>query len=177
MFALELYDTSTWSASAFRFIKPICASSLHSQVRLLHHIIHACQHQRWGTCCVFSSIQGNILVRLEPPPKLTLLGIAYRCLGALNGLLPLSPVPRARLEALRKAWLQPSLVLLDVGMATELSARDQENMVGLFRSFAAMDGRACGLWTLRFSGELGGGVGWCYWRRAYGGVPTAAHRS
>jgi predicted unusual protein kinase regulating ubiquinone biosynthesis (AarF/ABC1/UbiB family) len=30
-------------------------------------------------------------------------------------------------------WLQPHIVLLDVGMATELSLEDQKNMVGLFR--------------------------------------------
>ena len=44
------------------------------------------------------------------------------------------------------------MVLLDVGMATELSDEDQHNMIGLFRSFAKMDGKACGDWTLRFSG-------------------------
>lgn len=91
-------------------------------------------------------------MRLEPPPKLSLLGLAYRGLDVVNQVLRLPPAPRARLEELRRRWLQPSLVLLDVGMATELSSVDQENMVGLFRSFAAMDGRACAQWTLRFSG-------------------------
>ncbi len=97
--------------------------------------------------------------------------------------------------ALQERWLQPSLVLLDVGMATELTGDDQvrqggsyrvaasyprggklsrdrsleasraysqrllphpvqTNMVGLFRSFAKMDGRACANWTLAFSGEV-----------------------
>lgn len=67
----------------------------------------------------------------------------------------MAPPNRARIELLQQRWLQPSLVLLDVGMATELSPTDQTNMVGLFRSFAAMDGRACGDWTLRFSGGCG----------------------
>ncbi|WIA28428.1 hypothetical protein OEZ86_010973 [Tetradesmus obliquus] len=46
----------------------------------------------------------------------------------------------------------PHIVLLDVGMATELSLEDQKNMVGLFRSFAALDGANVARWTLRFSG-------------------------
>jgi len=36
--------------------------------------------------------------------------------------------------------------------ATELSDEDQANMVGLFKSFAAMNGKDVGYWTLRFSG-------------------------
>ena len=43
-------------------------------------------------------------------------------------------------------------MLLDVGMATEMGGDDQENMIGLFRSFAKMDGRTCGDWVLKFSG-------------------------
>jgi len=38
-------------------------------------------------------------------------------------------------------------------MATEMTNEDQINMVGLFRSFAKMDGRTCGNWVLKFSGE------------------------
>ncbi len=37
--------------------------------------------------------------------------------------------------------------------ATEMAPEDQTNMIGLFRSFAKMDGRSCGEWTLRFSGQ------------------------
>jgi predicted unusual protein kinase regulating ubiquinone biosynthesis (AarF/ABC1/UbiB family) len=38
-----------------------------------------------------------------------------------------------RLHGVAAGWLQPHIVLLDVGMATELSPEDQTNMVGLFR--------------------------------------------
>jgi aarF domain-containing kinase len=55
---------------------------------------------------------------------------------------------------LQQRWLEPQMVLLDVGMATELTEEDQRNMIGLFRSFAAMDGKACGEWTLKFSGGV-----------------------
>lgn len=37
------------------------------------------------------------------------------------------------LAGVAAGWLQPHIVLLDVGMATELSSEDQHNMVGLFR--------------------------------------------
>jgi predicted unusual protein kinase regulating ubiquinone biosynthesis (AarF/ABC1/UbiB family) len=37
------------------------------------------------------------------------------------------------LAGVAAGWLQPHIVLLDVGMATELSLEDQKNMVGLFR--------------------------------------------
>lgn len=37
------------------------------------------------------------------------------------------------LHEITASWLQPHLVLLDVGMATELSPEDQNNMIGLFR--------------------------------------------
>jgi predicted unusual protein kinase regulating ubiquinone biosynthesis (AarF/ABC1/UbiB family) len=37
------------------------------------------------------------------------------------------------LAGVAAGWLQPHIVLLDVGMATELSPEDQHNMVGLFR--------------------------------------------
>jgi predicted unusual protein kinase regulating ubiquinone biosynthesis (AarF/ABC1/UbiB family) len=82
---------------------------------------------------------------------------------------PLPPLARAarklshRLAAARASWLQPRIVLLDVGMATELSSRDQDCMLGLFRAFAAMDGRAAARWILKFpegseDGD-GGGAG------------------
>ena len=59
---------------------------------------------------------------------------------------------RDKVQALQRRWLQPQIVLLDVGMATEMSDEDQTNMIGLFRSFAKMDGRTCGGWVLKFSG-------------------------
>lgn len=40
---------------------------------------------------------------------------------------------QAYLSGVAAGWLQPHIVLLDVGMATELSPEDQHNMVGLFR--------------------------------------------
>lgn len=108
------------------------------QMMLVDNLIHSDLHP------------GNILVRLDPPGGL--LGLVYRGLDQLRESSYVAPPNRARIELLQQRWLQPSLVLLDVGMATELSPTDQTNMVGLFRSFAAMDGRACGDWTLRFSG-------------------------
>ncbi len=84
---------------------------------------------------------------------------ALRSLPYPAAPLQVSNATRARLDVLQQHWLQPQMVLLDVGMATELTDEDQRNMVGLFRSFAAMDGQACGEWTLSFSG------GWalCAW--------------
>ncbi|GIL43854.1 hypothetical protein Vafri_1448 [Volvox africanus] len=109
------------------------------QMMLVDNLIHSDLHP------------GNILVRLDPPGGL--LGLLYSGLDRIRQLPSVAPANRARIELLQQRWLQPSLVLLDVGMATELSPTDQVNMVGLFRSFAAMDGRACGDWTLRFSGD------------------------
>jgi predicted unusual protein kinase regulating ubiquinone biosynthesis (AarF/ABC1/UbiB family) len=42
-------------------------------------------------------------------------------------------VLQSGLRSVAAGWLQPHIVLLDVGMATELSNEDQTNMVGLFR--------------------------------------------
>jgi len=42
-------------------------------------------------------------------------------------------VLQCRLRGVAAGWLQPHIVLLDVGMATELSTEDQTNMIGLFR--------------------------------------------
>jgi predicted unusual protein kinase regulating ubiquinone biosynthesis (AarF/ABC1/UbiB family) len=60
---------------------------------------------------------------------------------------------RERLAALRASWLQPRIVLLDVGMATELSTEDQTNMVGLFKAFSQLEGGEAADWVLRFSGD------------------------
>ncbi|GBF99975.1 hypothetical protein Rsub_12668, partial [Raphidocelis subcapitata] len=57
-----------------------------------------------------------------------------------------------RLSALRASWLQPRIVLLDAGMATELSGQDQANMVGLFKAFSQLEGGVAADWILRFSG-------------------------
>jgi aarF domain-containing kinase len=51
------------------------------------------------------------------------------------------------------SWLQPSIVLLDAGMATHLAGNDRANMIGLFEAFSELDGPGIGAWALRFSGE------------------------
>jgi hypothetical protein len=48
--------------------------------------------------------------------------------------------------------LQPSMVLLDVGMATHLAGKDRENMIGLFEAFSDLDGPGIAEWVLKFSG-------------------------
>lgn len=108
------------------------------QMMLMDNLIHSDLHP------------GNILVRLTPP--LGLVGALYSCLDTIKASDAVSNVVRARIDLLQQRWLQPQMVLLDVGMATELTDEDQTNMIGLFQSFAAMNGRACGEWTLRFSG-------------------------
>jgi aarF domain-containing kinase len=50
-------------------------------------------------------------------------------------------------------WLRPQVVLLDVGMATELSGDDRNNMLALFQGFSDLDGAAMAEATLRFAGE------------------------
>ena len=51
------------------------------------------------------------------------------------------------------SWLQPHVVLLDVGMATELSADDRYNMFNLFKGFAEKDGKGMAKATLAFAGK------------------------
>jgi len=108
------------------------------QMMLVDNLIHSDLHP------------GNILVRLNPPAGLV--GLVYQGLEAVKNSAKIGSSMRARIDNLQQRWLQPQLVLLDVGMATELSEEDRLNMVGLFRSFSQLDGRACGDWTLRFSG-------------------------
>ncbi|KAL3144219.1 hypothetical protein ABBQ32_003998 [Trebouxia sp. C0010 RCD-2024] len=50
-------------------------------------------------------------------------------------------------------WMQPRIVLLDVGMVTRLSTADQQNMVKLFQSLLGMDGQGIANAVLSFSGE------------------------
>lgn len=50
-------------------------------------------------------------------------------------------------------WKKPEVVLLDVGMATELSGDDRNNMLALFQAFSNMDGAAMAQATLNFAGE------------------------
>lgn len=56
-----------------------------------------------------------------------------RGLDRLRDSAGLSSATRARIELLQQRWLQPSLVLLDVGMATELSPADQVGRRGWWR--------------------------------------------
>ncbi len=51
------------------------------------------------------------------------------------------------------SWLQPKVVLLDVGMVTRLSKMDQDNMLGLFTSLSGMDGQGVANAVLSFSGQ------------------------
>lgn len=51
-----------------------------------------------------------------------------------------------------EAWLRPQVVLLDVGMATELSSNDRDNMLHLFRAFSEMDGERMAESALSFAG-------------------------
>lgn len=51
-------------------------------------------------------------------------------------------------------WMQPRIVLLDVGMVTRLSTADQQNMVKLFQSLLGMDGQGIANAVLSFSGKL-----------------------
>jgi predicted unusual protein kinase regulating ubiquinone biosynthesis (AarF/ABC1/UbiB family) len=57
---------------------------------------------------------------------------------------------QSALSGVAAGWLQPHIVLLDVGMATELSLEDQKNMVGLFRwvHFLYSTAYACNLWLV-----------------------------
>lgn len=96
---------------------------------------------------------GNILVRLAAPAG-GLVGALYSGLDDLKRVSPTMPAQtRAKIDQLQRRWLQPQMVLLDVGMATEMTNEDQRNMIGLFQSFAAMDGRSCADWVLKFAGD------------------------
>lgn len=108
------------------------------QMMLVDNLIHSDLHP------------GNILVTLERPRGL--LGLAYRACGRLKHWQRLKPSVRRQLDRLQSAWLDPCIILLDVGMATELTLEDQRNMLGLFRAFAELDGKEAGRWVLRFSG-------------------------
>ena len=52
-----------------------------------------------------------------------------------------------------ESWLQPRIVLLDVGMVTRLSSADQHHMVDLFQSLFGMDGQGIANAVLSFSGK------------------------
>ncbi len=50
-----------------------------------------------------------------------------------------------------ETWSKPSIVLLDVGMSTQLTEGERHRMVDLFRAFSRLDGGAMARVTLRFS--------------------------
>jgi hypothetical protein len=60
-------------------------------------------------------------------------GMLYKAGEHLEASNMLSPAAWRRVSQLQSAWLQPKMILLDVGMATELTNEDQTNMLGLFR--------------------------------------------
>ncbi|KAL3130566.1 hypothetical protein ABBQ38_008372 [Trebouxia sp. C0009 RCD-2024] len=82
---------------------------------------------------------GNIMVRLDPPSN-PLLQAATKLCSIFGGKSP-------------EDWMQPRIVLLDVGMVTRLSTADQQNMVKLFQSLLGMDGQGIANAALSFSGE------------------------
>lgn len=47
----------------------------------------------------------------------------------------------------------PHIILLDAGMATQLTQKERFHMLGLFRALAEMDGAAAAEHTLQFAGE------------------------
>ena len=62
-----------------------------------------------------------------------------------------APSPAAA-DAKLASWLQPQLVLLDTGMATELSSSDRHNMLHLFKAFVELDGATMARHALAFAG-------------------------
>jgi aarF domain-containing kinase len=99
---------------------------------LVHNLIHSDLHP------------GNILVRWQLPD-----GWLVRAAAAVVRRTDAMPAASA---ALLQSWLRPHIVLLDVGMATELSAADQRNMLALFKSFVEVDGERMAACTLAFAG-------------------------
>ncbi|KAL0049468.1 hypothetical protein WJX82_003073 [Trebouxia sp. C0006] len=99
------------------------------KMMLQHNFIHSDLHP------------GNIMVRLDPPSNMFMQAAAKLC--SIAGL----GCNRAN------SWLQPKVVLLDVGMVTRLSEMDQHNILGLFTSLSGMDGQGVANAVLSFSGE------------------------
>ena len=63
--------------------------------------------------------------------------------------VPLPPLP----IQVPEKWLQPSIVLLDVGMVTCLARQEQLLLTQMFRAFSSMDGASMARAALAFSGE------------------------
>ncbi|KAL0042711.1 hypothetical protein WJX79_008376 [Trebouxia sp. C0005] len=100
------------------------------KMMLQHNFIHSDLHP------------GNIMVRLDPPSNMLMQAAAKLC--STMGLAGCN---------IANSWLQPKVVLLDVGMVTRLSQVDQHNMLGLFTSLSGMDGQGVANAVLSFSGE------------------------
>lgn len=76
-----------------------------------------------------------LVIKLPGPWVDTLYGVAP-C------MLPVQPTME---------WHRPNIVLLDVGMSTQLTEHERLQMVDLFRAFARLDGAAMARTTLEFS--------------------------
>lgn len=50
-------------------------------------------------------------------------------------------------------WLQPSIVLLDVGMVTFLARQEQLLLTQMFKAFSSLDGSGMAHAALAFSGD------------------------
>lgn len=98
---------------------------------LVHNLIHSDLHP------------GNILVRWQLPS-------GWLVSTAAHVLPRLCNRPA---EQILSQWLQPHVVLLDVGMATELSTSDQYSMWHLFKGFVEKDGVRMADAALSFAGK------------------------
>ena len=58
-----------------------------------------------------------------------------------------------RCEQIPENWLQPSIVLLDVGMVTRLARQEQQLLTQMFRAFSQLDGDGMARAALAFSGD------------------------
>lgn len=108
---------------------------------ILDNLIHADLHP------------GNILVRLDYLGGERMKKALYRCQGWIDSILSAVGIDNNPIQLPLNMLQMPRMVLLDAGMATRLSPLDQINMVGLFESFARLDGRCLADWVLKFAGE------------------------
>ena len=124
-------------------------SSTYFEMILIHNLLHADLHP------------GNILVELGPAdgPISRLAGSVCRSLRHLGrGMDTDSFIVRLGEWCTRAAQKglgqEYHIVLLDAGMATQLSDTERRLMIELFRAFADMDGYAAAEATLKFAGGL-----------------------
>jgi len=108
---------------------------------ILDNLIHADLHP------------GNILVRLDYLGGEKVKKALYLCQSLIDNLVSAVGIENNPIQLPLNMLQIPRMVLLDAGMATRLSPSDQVNMVGLFESFARLDGRCLADWVLKFAGE------------------------